>query len=53
MAEQSANCPKSSLLMEEKFEEIVHHLQNPSAKVDAHFRYWVKKVKFSLMNLTQ
>ena len=51
IAQKQGTCPKSPTISEDKYDQIVHHLQHPDEKVDAHFKAWVKGRKFQLMDL--
>ena len=51
LADSQAECPKSSVLSQEKFEAITLHLLHPQDKVDPHFKHWVKKRQFQLADL--
>ena len=47
-----ASSKGSLLLSKQKFDSIVDHLKHPDkTTTDAHFRHWVKKKQFSLMNM--
>ena len=46
-----ATSPGSALLTGEKFANIVEHLKDPEKTKDPHFRHWVKRKKFALMNM--
>ena len=50
-AQLLSTSPGSALLTKEKFDRIVEHLQQPNKTTDAHFRHWVKKQQFSLLNM--
>ena len=51
LASETALSSKSPLMTEEKFQAIRQHLLHPSDKVDTHFKHWVKKRQFQLMDL--
>ncbi|CAN9508806.1 unnamed protein product [Ophioblennius macclurei] len=51
LADEFGASPRSSLISEEKYNAIIQHLQHPHEKVDPHFKHWVKKRKFQLMDL--
>lgn len=51
VADELAASSKSSVISEEKFEAITHHLLHPDVKVDPHFKHWVKKRGFQIVDL--
>ncbi|XP_029953862.1 zinc finger protein 837-like isoform X2 [Salarias fasciatus] len=51
LADEFGASPRSSLISEEKYNSIIQHLQHPHDKVDPHFKHWVKKRRFQLMDL--
>ncbi|XP_076037988.1 uncharacterized protein LOC143023355 [Oratosquilla oratoria] len=51
LAERQAASTKSPTISEEKYDAIRCHLLDPSEKVDPHFRHWVKRRKFQIVNI--
>jgi len=41
------------VLKPEKYAAVIQHLKDPSAKVDAHLKHWVKQKKFQLMAVSE
>jgi hypothetical protein len=46
-----ATSGKSITISEDRFNDIVHHLQNPEVKVSAQFKHWVKTRLFQIVDL--
>ena len=51
LAESIVASQTSKVLKPEKYAAVIQHLKDPSAKVDAHLKRWVKQIKFQLMDL--
>ena len=43
--------PKSPVISKEKYDQIVNHLKQPTVKVDSHFKAWVKKRQYQLLDV--
>jgi len=42
----------SSLLSDDRYDEIMQHLKNPDSRVSSSFKHWVKKKGFAIMDLS-
>ena len=53
LAESITASQTSKVLKPEKYAAVIQHLKDPSAKVDAHLKHWVKQKKFQLMAVSE
>ena len=43
----------SKVISEEKYDEIVEHLQQPNAATDPKLRWWIKRKRFQLISFPE
>lgn len=46
-----AQSQTSPVITAEKYKRILNQMKNPETKIDSHFKSWVKKREFQLMNM--